>query len=75
MPDLVPAIFLGHRNPMNALLTNDYMKGWRRIGAQLPSPKRFSRSLRIGMCREPKKPTESAMYERLWLLCDSATSG
>lgn len=39
MPDLMPAIFLGHGNPMNALLKNGYTEGWRRIGAQFPRPK------------------------------------
>ena len=38
MPRL-PAIFFGHGNPMNALETNAYTEGWRRIGAALPRPK------------------------------------
>lgn len=39
MPDLMPAIFFGHGNPMNALLANGYTEGWRRIGARIPKPK------------------------------------
>jgi 4,5-DOPA dioxygenase extradiol len=39
MPELMPAIFFGHGNPMNALLANDYTEPWRRIGAQMPKPK------------------------------------
>lgn len=39
MTQLMPAIFLGHGNPMNALLNNGYTEEWRRIGMQLPSPK------------------------------------
>ena len=39
MPDIIPAIFFGHGNPMNALLNNSYTEGWRRIGAQVPRPK------------------------------------
>lgn len=35
----MPAIFFGHGNPMNALLKNDYTKGWAKIGASLPRPK------------------------------------
>lgn len=35
----MPAIFLGHGNPMNALSSNKYTDGWRRIGADLPTPK------------------------------------
>ena len=36
---MLPAIFLGHGNPMNAVLHNDYTKAWRRIGQQTPKPK------------------------------------
>jgi 4,5-DOPA dioxygenase extradiol len=39
MPELMPAIFFGHGNPMNAVRTNDYTEGWRRIGVQMPKPK------------------------------------
>ena len=39
MTTLMPAIFFGHGNPMNALLENDYTRGWSAIGAQLPRPK------------------------------------
>jgi 4,5-DOPA dioxygenase extradiol len=39
MSERMPAIFFGHGNPMNALLTNGYTEGWRRIGAQSPRPK------------------------------------
>ena len=35
----MPAIFFGHGNPMNALESNAYTEGWRRIGAGLPRPK------------------------------------
>src|SRR5687767_13529745 len=37
--DLMPIIFFGHGNPMNALLDNDYSRGWARLGAELPRPK------------------------------------
>jgi 4,5-DOPA dioxygenase extradiol len=39
MDKRMPAIFFGHGNPLNALLENDYTKGWARIGEQLPRPK------------------------------------
>ena len=39
MTELMPAIFLGHGNPMNALLKNSYTERWRRIGAEIPKPK------------------------------------
>jgi len=35
----MPAIFFGHGNPMNALDTNAYTEGWRRIGETMPRPK------------------------------------
>src|SRR5512145_80197 len=38
MPEIMPVIFLGHGNPMNALQDNDYTKAWARIGAEIPQP-------------------------------------
>ncbi len=35
----LPAIFIGHGNPMNALLANQYTEAWRGIGVRLPRPK------------------------------------
>lgn len=39
MANLLPAVFFGHGNPMNALTHNDYTEAWQRIGAQTPKPK------------------------------------
>lgn len=39
MPDLIPAVFIGHGNPMNALTENIYTEAWRRLGSELPRPK------------------------------------
>jgi 4,5-DOPA dioxygenase extradiol len=36
---MLPAIFFGHGNPMNALAENAYTKGWLRIGIETPRPK------------------------------------
>jgi 4,5-DOPA dioxygenase extradiol len=36
---MLPAIYFGHGNPMNALSENAYTAAWRRIGAQTPKPK------------------------------------
>jgi 4,5-DOPA dioxygenase extradiol len=33
-----PAIFFGHGNPMNALLSNEYTKSWAAIGTSIPRP-------------------------------------
>jgi 4,5-DOPA dioxygenase extradiol len=39
MANILPAIFFGHGNPMNAVTHNNYTEGWRRIGAETPKPK------------------------------------
>jgi 4,5-DOPA dioxygenase extradiol len=39
MTELLPAIFFGHGNPMNALLSNPYTAGWQRIGREVGKPK------------------------------------
>src|SRR5688500_17292859 len=36
----MPAVFVGHGNPMNALSHNRYTKGWSAIGAALPAKPR-----------------------------------
>ncbi len=39
MSEILPAIFFGHGNPMNALLSNSYTEAWRRIGERTTKPK------------------------------------
>lgn len=39
MQGVMPAIFFGHGNPMNAVLKNNYTEAWRRIGEDTPRPK------------------------------------
>jgi 4,5-DOPA dioxygenase extradiol len=39
MSAYMPAIFFGHGNPMNALLTNPYTLAWANIGRQIPRPR------------------------------------
>jgi 4,5-DOPA dioxygenase extradiol len=42
MPDAttrLPALFLGHGNPMNALQTNAWTRGWAALGRTLPRPR------------------------------------
>lgn len=39
MTNVMPAIFFGHGNPLNALLRNAYTEGWAAIGKSLPRPK------------------------------------
>jgi len=35
----LPALFLGHGSPMNALDSNDWTRGWAALGATLPRPR------------------------------------
>jgi 4,5-DOPA dioxygenase extradiol len=39
MAGILPAIFFGHGNPMNALLNNAYTEGWRRVGDDISRPR------------------------------------
>ena len=39
MADILPAIFFGHGNPMNAVLSNVYTKAWSLIGRTTSKPK------------------------------------
>lgn len=39
MSEILPAIFFGHGNPMNAVLNNRYTEAWEMIGNQTPKPK------------------------------------
>ena len=39
MNDLMPVIFVGHGNPMNALARNAWTDGWASIGTSIPRPK------------------------------------
>jgi 4,5-DOPA dioxygenase extradiol len=35
----MPALFVGHGNPMNAIVDNEYSREWRHLGETLPVPK------------------------------------
>lgn len=39
MTELMPTIFFGHGNPMNAISQNAYTEGWKTIGRSLPRPR------------------------------------
>jgi 4,5-DOPA dioxygenase extradiol len=39
MTQRMPALFVGHGNPMNALLVNSFSQRWAAIGTSLPRPK------------------------------------
>ena len=35
----MPAVFVGHGNPMNALADNEYSRGWRELARSMPKPR------------------------------------
>ncbi len=35
----MPALFIGHGNPMNAIQQNAYTQAWARIGGSIPRPR------------------------------------
>ena len=35
----MPALFVGHGSPMNAIIDNEYSRKWRQMGEELPTPK------------------------------------
>lgn len=39
MKNVMPAVFIGHGNPMNALVNNSFTEGWSSIGKSVPQPK------------------------------------
>lgn len=39
MTKTMPAVFLGHGNPMNALANNPWTEGWATIGKEIPRPR------------------------------------
>ena len=39
MSQRIPALFIGHGNPMNALRVNSYTERWAALGNALPNPK------------------------------------
>lgn len=36
--DKMPVLFLGHGNPMNAIMENKFVQGWRHIASEIPKP-------------------------------------
>jgi len=39
LPGVMPALFLGHGSPMNALADNVYTRIWSALGASIPRPR------------------------------------
>src|ERR1700752_908630 len=56
MAERMPALFIGHGNPMNALLVNPYTQRWASIGATLPKPKANFRCRPTGTSKTQPSP-------------------
>lgn len=39
LPEIMPTLFLGHGSPMNAIEENDFVRGFRKVAAEIPKPK------------------------------------
>lgn len=37
--DTMPVLFMGHGSPMNAIEDNEFVRNWRKLATELPSPK------------------------------------
>ena len=55
MAQLLPAIFFGHGNPMNAVRSNTYTEGWRRIGIEIPGPQAIPVGIRALVCARNRR--------------------
>ena len=62
MANVLPAVFFGHGNPMNAVTHNNYTEAWRRIGAGTPKPK----AARLGLAEA------TALNVPMWTLEQAA---
>jgi aromatic ring-opening dioxygenase catalytic subunit (LigB family) len=49
----IPAVFLGHGNPTNAIENNDYTKEWAALGRTIPKPEPCSPYQPIGILLIP----------------------
>jgi 4,5-DOPA dioxygenase extradiol len=49
MHNVLPVIFFGHGDSMNAVQRNSYTEGWRKIGNQLSKPRAIL-SISAGLC-------------------------
>ncbi len=62
----MPAFFIGHGNPMNALSLNDYTEGWASIRQSIPHPKAIlsvSAHYYIPFCMVTSSPTPPTIHD------------
>lgn len=77
---LMPAAFIGHGNPMNALEVNRYTTAWKAFGAATPRPRAILviSALRLrflvddGVCARPVLPGRSRRRRILAAACRPA---
>lgn len=62
----MPAVFVGHGNPMNALAKNDYTEGWAAVGKSIPRPEAIlsvSAHYYIPFCMVTSNPTPPTIHD------------
>ena len=78
MAEILPAIFFGHGNPMNAVLENGYTNAWSRIGRTIPKPKAilsisahwFVSETGVTIATSPKTIHDSAGFRENYFKCN-----
>jgi 4,5-DOPA dioxygenase extradiol len=66
MTELMPAIFVGHGNPMNAIAQNTYTAGWAAIGRSIPRPRAvlsISAHWYVSRCAVTANPVPPTIYD------------
>ena len=58
MHDVLPVIFFGHGNPMNAVQHNGYTEGWRSIGKQTQKAPRHLVDLCALVCSRNRRNSQ-----------------
>lgn len=62
----MPVLFVGHGNPMNAILDNDITRTWGKVGQNLPEPQAFviiSAHWMTNGTRVTDAPTQPIIYD------------
>jgi 4,5-DOPA dioxygenase extradiol len=66
MSDTLPALFVGHGNPLNALQRNDWTRAWAALGSALPRPRAvlsISAHWYVGLTAVTAMPTPRTIHD------------